>query len=141
MLGTRLCLPLVFNFRRDRPPRGTYAKGVPGCATGQGTFFHLHNSEVGSQNTKIEKSVLVACLFGKFGEKIENLGDSVPFRVTFFEPQRHTPSVGKGSTPPPGRRTRVTCHQSPFWTNIFALKCGNKLTLLFFNRLPTNWYC
>ena len=40
---------------------------------GQGTFFQLHESQVGSQNTKIEKSVPRRVPFLEdFGKKVEN---------------------------------------------------------------------
>ena len=74
------------------PGGGLGQKGVRGCsaASGQGTFFHLHESLVGSQkhqNRKISPSK--GTFFGKFGKKVGNFEKifeiSVPFRVTFFK--------------------------------------------------------
>ena len=92
-----------------------YSPGPPtwakrGCSTGQGTFFHLQGSQVGSQKHQNRKlSLSQGTIFGKFGKKVWNSKNILEFQShsgspifqkvsptqgQFFEPQRSTP-VGR----------------------------------------------
>ena len=97
-------------------PEGGRAKRGTGMFAGQCTFFHLHQSHIGSQkhlNIKISSSQGI--YFGNFGGKVENFEKiwefqshsgslfsqkkRVPRRVHFSNLSGAPPSVGNGSIP------------------------------------------
>ena len=94
-----------------KPSVGPEQKGVQGCDSDQDTFFHLCESQVGTQklqNRKINPSQ--AAFLGKFEKKLkisennfsqiqdqffpefwQKISNSESHVGSFFKPQRHTP--------------------------------------------------